>query len=233
MKKLLMQYGRNLIVAQIKRLPPDVALRFLFRLDEQLYEVQSHFAIAYGQGIHTKHRHMRYHDFFVERIKAGEKVLDVGCHNGSVAYDVAEQAQAEVVGIEIEPNNIGDALKHHPHPRITYCIGDALTGVLSGKFDVIILSNVLEHLPQRSDFLRRLQQATNPSRILIRVPLFERDWRVPLKKELGVEWRLDPTHETEYTLQSFADEMDAARLKITYQTVVWGEIWAETMPDAR
>ena len=67
----------------------------------------------------------------------------------------------------------------------------------------------------------------HPSRFLIRVPVFERDWRVPLKRELGVEWRLDPTHETEYTLESFEKEMAAAGLRITYQEVRWGEIWAE------
>lgn len=92
---------------------------------------------------------------------------------------------------------------------------------------MVVLSNVLEHLPRRPAFLRQIQQLVKPSRILIRVPLFERDWRVPLKRELGVEWRLDQTHETEYTLESFAEEMAAAGLHITHQQVRWGEIWAE------
>lgn len=52
-----------------------------------------------------------------------------------------------------------------------------------------------------------------------------------LKRELGVEWRLDPTHETEYTLESFAEELAAASLRITHQEVRWGEIWAEAIPD--
>jgi 2-polyprenyl-3-methyl-5-hydroxy-6-metoxy-1,4-benzoquinol methylase len=93
--------------------------------------------------------------------------------------------------------------------------------------DVIILSNVLEHLPNRPPFLQKVQQRIKPDRFLIRVPLFERDWRVPLKKELGVEWRLDLTHETEYTQESFAEEMAEAGLKIKHQEVRWGEIWAE------
>jgi len=62
------------------------------------------------------------------------------------------------------------------------------------------------------------------------VPLFEREWRVPLKKELGVEWRLDATHETEYTLESFAEELDAAHLQAVYQEVRWSEIWCEAHP---
>ena len=65
---------------------------------------------------------------------------------------------------------------------------------------------------------------------MLRVPLFEREWRVPLKKELGLEWRLDSTHETEYTLESFEEEMSRAGLRIAHLEVRWGEIWAETHP---
>jgi SAM-dependent methyltransferase len=109
--------------------------------------------------------------------------------------------------------------------------GDALKTLPGEHFDVIILSNVLEHLPDRSSFLRQVNVLLKPSRILIRVPLFERDWRVPLKRELKVEWRLDPTHEVEYTLESFREEVTAAGLRITHQEVRWGEIWAEVVPD--
>ena len=32
--------------------------------------------------------------------------------------------------------------------------------------------------------------------------------------------------------ESFAEEMEEADLRITYQEVRWGEIWAEVGPDA-
>ncbi|HEB77109.1 MAG TPA: class I SAM-dependent methyltransferase [Methylothermaceae bacterium] len=208
-------------------LPPEEALRFLFRLDARLYSLQGGQAIAYDGGIHTKHRHMRYHDFFVDRVRLGERVLDIGCGIGAVAYDVAEKADAHVVGIDLNPDNIAQARQRHAHPRVEYRVGDALQALPDGPFHVVILSNVLEHLPERPAFLRRVQEAAHPARFLIRVPLFERDWRVPLKKELGVEWRLDSTHEIEYTLESFAEEMTVAGLRITHQEVRWGEIWAE------
>ena len=99
------------------------------------------------------------------------------------------------------------------------------------QFDVVILSNVLEHLPNRSIFLSKVWNKVNPKRMLIRVPLFERDWRVPLKKELGVEWRLDPTHETEYTIESWAKEIKEAGLAVTHQEIRWSEIWAEVVKD--
>jgi SAM-dependent methyltransferase len=213
-----------------RALSPADGLRFLFSLDAALYALQGELAVGYGGGVHPKHCLTRYHDFFVNRIRAGERVLDVGCGIGAVAYDVAEQAGAEVVGIDLSAPNIATARQRYVHPRVRYVVGDALRDLPSGRFDVVILSNVLEHLTGRPEFLQRVREAVQPARFLVRVPLFERDWRVPLKRELGVEWRLDPTHETEYTLESFSEEMKTAGLRIAYQQVCWGEIWAEVVP---
>ncbi|MBI4544336.1 MAG: methyltransferase domain-containing protein [Gemmatimonadetes bacterium] len=220
-----------LVARRAGTLPPAEALRFLLGLDSSLYSLQGEAAIAYGGGLHTKHRHTRYHDFFVARVAAGERVLDIGCGLGAVAYALAEQSGAEVVGIDINPANIAEGRQRHAHARIEYCVGDALTELPDGCFDVVVLSNVLEHLAQRQSFLRRVVEHVRPSRLLIRVPLLERDWRVPLKQELGVEWRLDPDHKTEYTVESFAQEMAAAGLRIRHQEVRWGEIWAELGVD--
>jgi 2-polyprenyl-3-methyl-5-hydroxy-6-metoxy-1,4-benzoquinol methylase len=73
-----------------RTLPPADGLRFLFNLDAALYPVQGDLAVAYGGGVHTKHRLTHYHNFFVSRIRAGERVLDIGCGIGAVAHDVAE-----------------------------------------------------------------------------------------------------------------------------------------------
>lgn len=221
---------RLVVLKTLHALPPDKVLRFLFRVEYWIEYFESQMAVAYDGGVHTKHRHMRYHDFFVERIEADERVLDIGCGIGAVAYDVAQKASAHVMAIDLNPDNIAKAQQRYPHARIEYVVGDVLQAIPNRSFDVVILSNVLEHLPERAAFLRKVQQVASPSRFLIRVPLFERDWRVPLKKELGVEWRLDPTHETEYTLESFAEEMAAAKLRINDQEVRWGEIWAEMIP---
>ena len=221
----------RLVARRVAALPPDEALRLLFGLDAAFYTLEGQQSVAYDGGVHTKHRHIRYHDFFVNRIRPAERVLDIGCGIGVVAHDIAEKAEAEVVGVDLSETNITAARRRYAHPGVRYVVGDALQALPGERFDVVVLSNVLEHLSSRPEFLRRMQSTAQPSRLLIRVPLFERDWRVPLKRELGVDWRLDPTHETEYTLESFAEEMTAAGLRITHQEVRWGEIWAEVVPD--
>jgi 2-polyprenyl-3-methyl-5-hydroxy-6-metoxy-1,4-benzoquinol methylase len=246
MSKLVSQFLSRLISAYVKRISdasfvelilflvkdhvrdqvPAEALKTLFTLDAHLYAEQGLLAVAYDGGIHTKHRHMKYHDFFTSRIDEDDRVIDIGCGIGAVAYDVSKVA-TQVVGIDLNVKSINTARARYQNPNLTFRTGDALATLPDENFSVVLLSNVLEHLQNRPQFLRHLQDTLQPHRILIRVPLYERDWRVPLKKELGVEWRLDPTHETEYTLETFADEIRAANLRIDYLEVRWGEIWSE------
>lgn len=228
LKNLIVQFAKQ----RIQKLPADEALRFLFELDAALYPLKGQLAITYGDGVHTKHRHMKYHDFFVDRIQPQEQVLDIGCGYGSLAYDIAEKANAHVIGIDLNSKNIEKAQQKFAHPNIEYYVGDALADLPGKNFDVVVLSNVLEHLPERPEFLQQVQATIQPKRILIRVPLFERDWQVPLKKELGVEWRLDPTHYTEYTQESFAEEIAKANLKFVHHEIRWSEIWTEVIPNA-
>lgn len=228
---LNLQKYEHLLVRLIRlrsdSLAPSEALRFLFRLDPELYSLQGPLSIDYNGGEHTKHRHTRYHDFFVERVRQGEHVLDVGCGAGRVTYDLVVRAGAVAEGIDYNEESIAKAKEMFSHPNLTFRVQDALTFNSSKLFDTILLSNVLEHLNDRPAFLKGIVELTNVNRVLVRVPSFERDWRVPLKKELGVEWRLDPDHKTEYTEQNFLQEIKEAGLKITFMRVRWGEILAE------
>jgi SAM-dependent methyltransferase len=223
-------FAYQLVSDKVKTLPAKEALQLLFTMDTHLYFLEKKVAMDYGGGVHPKHRHIGYHNYFVERIPNGSKVLDVGCGNGNVAYDVAQKTGVQVLGIDLNDKNIQLARNQFPHPNVQYFVGNALTDLPSESFDYVILSNVLEHIEDRVQFLIDLQKRVSPNAILIRTPLFERDWRVPLKQELGLEWRLDTDHKIEYTLDAFEAEMQTTGLKIHQQEVRWGEIWAEVVP---
>ena len=211
-------------------LPPKKGLKFLLELDNRLYALTGQAATRYGGGQHTKHRHVPYHDFFVGRIGQDTTVLDVGCGTGALTFDLAQKAGAKVLGIDLIESNIKRAQSEYPHPRVEYMVGDAIKDLPLRRFDVVVLSNVLEHIENRVEFLRALLRCARPGGLLLRVPLFERDWRIPLKKELKVEWRLDSTHYTEYNQEEFETELKDAGLCITYQETRFGEIWAEAKP---
>lgn len=220
----------RLITKRADRLAPKESVRFLLRLDTAQYPIQSQAAIRYNQGTHPKHRLTQYHDFFVAHVKKGERVLDIGCGQGDVDYDLVTKAGATVDGIDLSAENIAKAQKRYSHPDLSFRVADALTLQVEHPYDVIILSNVLEHIRERVPFLRRVNELVKPQRFLIRVPMFDRDWRVALKKEVGVEERLDEDHKIEFTAAIFANEMHQAGLTIASLEVRWGEIWAEVAP---
>jgi len=58
------------------------------------------------------------------------------------------------------------------HEKVDFVLGDATKFDFEGTFDVIVLSNVLEHLKDRANFLAKLKANINPERFLIRVPMF-------------------------------------------------------------
>ena len=184
-------------------------------------------AIDYDEGVHAKHRLTRYHDFFVGRIRAGERVLDVGCGKGELAHDVAERSGATVVAIDRSPWMLDFARERFAHPRVTYVQADAVSYRPEDPVDVAILSNVLEHVGPRVDLLRALREHAGAQRLLLRVPVLDRDWTVPLRRELGLPHYSDPEHEVEYDPELLRAELATAGWKMGEPTLVWGEIWVE------
>lgn len=220
----------ELIKKKTRSLPANEALSFALQIDNLLYQLIGEQAVRYGNGIHPKHYHTNYHNFFISRIPPGSQVLDVGCGNGFLAYDIATQIpRSKVFAIDISPRAIKKATDSFRADNLKFICGDALKELPDQAIDAVVLSNVLEHLEQRVLFLKTLAQRYHPQRFLIRVPLFERDWRVPLKKELGIEYRLDRTHRIEYRVEEFFEEISKSGLAVVFSEIKWGEIWAEAV----
>jgi len=198
-------------------------LNFFFWLDNYCYKSISKLAIKENKGIHPKHRIMKYHQFFLKNIRKTDRVLDIGCGNGFVAYDIAKKAKY-ILGIDINPQNIKFAQKHFTRKNLKFITGDATKYSFNTRFDTIVLSNVLEHIEKRVSFLKKIKSIA--PKILIRVPCLNRDWLTVYKKQKGVEYRLDRTHFVEYTINSFQKEIEKGGLKIKSYSVQFGEIWA-------
>jgi SAM-dependent methyltransferase len=178
-----------------------------------------------GKGdLHPKHRLTRYHDWFTSRISSDEVVVDLGCGTGALAYDLALVAK-KVVGIDIREASIAQARQSYSRPNLEFVTGDATDIDFVGIYDCAVLSNVLEHLEDRTDLLRRLGQAG--MKVLIRVPAWDRNWWVPAREELGLDSRLDPTHRIEYTAESLRAELSAAGLAVHEFHRMWSEFYVD------
>nr|WP_319540000.1 class I SAM-dependent methyltransferase [uncultured Methanospirillum sp.] len=216
----------TMIQEKLSHCSPEEEIRFLLELDNRLYPLIGQASIRYGDGIHTKHRHIKYHDFFIRNIQPGERVLDLGCGNGTCAYDIALNIPDSIVtGIDINHDSIQYARENYSCKNLLFKEADITRIKLANEYDVIVLSNVLEHINERVSFLESIQKNLKPSRWLIRVPVYERDWMVPLKDDLGIDYRLDPTHYIEYKKRELENELNDAELKILSVEHGWGEVW--------
>lgn len=173
--------------------------------------------------LHPKHRIMAYHDWFLLHIDKSWSVLDVGCGNGALALDLAKHTK-KVVGIDNNFQRIQEARSKFQASNVEYIHGDALTFLFPGRFDAIVLSNVLEHIADRRQFLNHLSRFSDT--FLIRVPMLDRDWLTLYKQERGMPFLLDPTHQVEYTLDSFKEEVSAVGLRVDEYRVRFGELYA-------
>lgn len=211
-------------------LSPDSRMRELLIFYNFLANELADAGVVLGEGTHVKHQLMGYHDFFVDNIAATDRVLDIGCGGGQLAADIARRTRASVTAIEIDVDNLAQARDNCAGTSVQLIHGDALRWQPPERLDVLVLSNILEHIEFRSKFLSRLFEQTGAERALIRVPLYERDWTVPMREQLGIEWRLDTTHFTEYRIPQFEQEMTDAGVEILNLEIRWSEIWAIVAP---
>ncbi len=179
--------------------------------------------LASKNGIHPKHAIQNYYEFFLEHISKNDNVIDIGSGKGATAYRVSEKA-AKVLGIDISKESTIHANKTYKRSNLSFIRGDATTYHFNETYDVIILSNVLEHIKDRVEFLKKI--STLAPKILIRVPMITRDWISVYKKNEGLEYRLDYTHEIEYDNETFEKEMKSAGLTIESTHVEYGEMYA-------
>lgn len=202
-------------------------LRNLFKLKDKLEWVINERALNYGKGIHPKHKLTKYHHFFIDRINNGETVIDIGCGYGEVARSIAKSKNlSKVYAVDIDPLKIEQANSYKKSNNLSFLKLNAEENI-NFKADVVVLSNVLEHIISREEFLVRIRKSTNAKKFLIRVPMFERDWQIPLRKELKIYYYSDEDHKIEHTIQEFKKEIKNCNLQITYMATIWGEIWAE------
>jgi SAM-dependent methyltransferase len=177
-------------------------------------------------GVHPKHRLMRYHDFFIGNINTGDKVIDVGCGTGIVAVSLSRKA-GYILGVDLDKKCIDAAEKRKKMKKIENCefrCLDVTKEKLSDTFDAIVLSNVLEHIDDRIKLLRNLCRLGNV--LLLRVPMVDRDWVTLYKKEIGMNYTLDPTHRIEYTGEQLVQELRDGGWRIKASQVKFGETWA-------
>ncbi len=90
------------------------------------------------------------------------RVLEVGCAEAGVLHEL-NKAGIQCLGIELQKQRVDLALQKDPHLDIA--VGDITDPALPeriGKFDLIVMREVIEHVPDRENLFSNLQTLLNP-----------------------------------------------------------------------
>ncbi|MCD4694410.1 class I SAM-dependent methyltransferase [bacterium] len=201
-------------------------IKFLVFLHNCSYNYISSIVMLEQKGKHPKHRILNYHKFFIDNINKEDVILDIGCGNGMLTNSISQKAKM-VIGIEKVGEKVEQSSKNFKKDNIRFVQGDATKYDFSlfniDNFDKIVLSNVLEHIDDRINFLKSLHKLSNT--ILIRVPMITRDWITVYKKENNYKYKLDPTHFIEYTEDGLKKELDESGWNLESFSIQFGELW--------
>lgn len=119
------------------------------------------------------------------------RVLDVGCGAGATGYAIKHRSGAEVIGVALDTNAAGQA-----EERLDSVITDSLeelddNAFPAGHFDCILCADVLEHMVDPWDALRKLHCWLSDDGVLIASLPNLRHITAELKT-LTDRWEYDP-----------------------------------------
>lgn len=115
--------------------------------------------------------HASIYGFFAAYAR-GMRVLDAGCGAGYGSERLLAAGARSVHGVDLDPRNVRYARRHYARPGLAFEVADCQSLALAdGALDLVVASNVLEHLERPDSFLSAVRAALVPGgRALMAVP---------------------------------------------------------------
>jgi 2-polyprenyl-3-methyl-5-hydroxy-6-metoxy-1,4-benzoquinol methylase len=108
---------------------------------------------------------------YIHRLYGQICVLDVGCGEGHLATYL-DSGRADYVGFDPSPTAIAGARSRHPTRRFDCCSVEEFTPPDGAAYDAVVFNEVLPHLAEPIETMRRLRRCLRPGGALI-VSLFQ------------------------------------------------------------
>jgi SAM-dependent methyltransferase len=204
----------------------DVKLKFYLNLEWVFDRLSHEMSFEYYRA--DKHPVRVFsRDFICSLIEPSHTVLDLGCNSGFLSNLLADKAK-EVVGIDYDKGAIELAAMRYQKPNLNFVHSEAMEYLESQKkkFDVLMLSHILEHLNQPKEFINRFKKYFDL--IYIEVPDFDRSnlnkYRSDLKLNLIYS---DSDHVTEFDRDELLCLIESCYLTVLKEQYRWGvmRIW--------
>ena len=137
---------------------------------------------------------------FAKQFAAGKTVLDAACGSGYGSALLAGSA-AQVTGVDIALDAVEYARLHYASGKAQFTQADCLKLPFpSGRFDLVVAFEIVEHLQDADGFLCELRRVLSPSGLAI----ISTPNRLYYTEDRGA---VNPFHEREFSYSEFAELM--------------------------
>lgn len=158
----------------------------------------------YGSEFHIQTKALN-EDILKQWIPEHGSVVDIGCGVGRWCKIAAKYADT-VVGIDFDENRIEQARRENSAENVVFFVGDVVTDLKRKKFDLALLTHVIEHIEDTDKMLLSLKQVA--SRLIVEVPDFEHDPLNWARFRQGRPFYSDGDHVREYTLDILTAQLE-------------------------
>lgn len=232
--KLNRKKKRTLLLTLIYRIhkiiPFSHEKKLRFYLDlEWIFDRLSHETSFkyYDESKHPLRKHTI--DSILKFIDKEHTVLDLGCKYGNLSYSISQKAK-KVVGVDFDTKAIEIAKKTYQGDNLQFQEGDALSYINQQdfKFDVLILSHILEHIDDPKAFLISFKE--HFKLVYIELPDFNKTYlnfyRADLKSDLIYT---DPDHISEFDRFELRELIISCGFEIVNEEYIFGiqKIWCK------
>ncbi len=172
---------------------------------------------GFNESRHGAHRKM------VELVGKGKAVLELGCGEGFVSERL-QRNQCVVTAVELDKRK-AERAKGHCKEIIVGDVETAKLGFKQNSFDAILFGDVLEHLLQPAEVLRKMGQfLKKDGRVIVSIPNIA-NWKIRLQLLFGgFDYReqgiLDKTHLHFFTRKTARQLIEGAGYKIVEEDFV-------------
>jgi 2-polyprenyl-3-methyl-5-hydroxy-6-metoxy-1,4-benzoquinol methylase len=175
--------------------------RFAFELSGEIYGKDFH---NYAKALNE--------DFLKSKIAENNTVIDIGCGVGRWCRIAAKYAK-NVVGIDYDASLISIARQETKEKNVEYIVGDVTKDLDGRKFDLALLTHVIEHIEDADKMLQELHAVA--SNLIVEVPDFENDALNIVRLEQNCRFYSDGDHVREYTREILVNQLERNNWKVS------------------